>query len=180
MARSAILAWLFVWAGCIGTTPEEQLRADQGSARDGDPEHRPGQPCLVCHGADYDPGGKVFALAGTVYLLAGDPDDGGLEGAAVNVLDSAGHEFSALTNRVGNFMVWVESDLVAPAQRERGQLVIPWQPVFPLTVGVQVGDADERAMESQIWRDGSCARCHLGSEGGADHVEKVWAVEAAP
>ena len=164
---------------CIGESPEEALRAEQGQAEDGDEEHRPGQPCLVCHGADYSPGGPVFVLAGTIYEFASDPDKRGLQGAEVHITDSAGHEFSALTNRVGNFMVQVKSGLSAPQQRSKGRLSIPWDPEFPLDVAV-IYQGEEKSMDSQIWRDGSCAGCHRGSEPAVDQMEKVWFSEPLP
>ncbi len=182
LPRAAMAALLGVLSlsACIGTSPEEALRAEQGDAPDGNPEHRPGQPCLVCHGADYSPGGPVFVLAGTIYDKSSDPNSNGLSGAEVSFLDAANHEFTALTNRKGNFMVRVRTDLSAPKQRSKGQLDIPWQPVFPISVGVTSAGGEERAMESQIWREGSCAACHHGSDPDVDHVEKVWYTELAP
>ena len=165
--------------GCIGTSPEEQRRAELEEAvhdDEGEPEHRPGQPCLACHGEDYHPGEEVFVLAGTIYLNASDPDNRGLEAAEVHMTDSEGFEFTALTNRAGNFMVQVDGDVSAPTQRKRGQLKIPSKPVFPVSVEVLVG-GQEQVMESLIWREGSCSACHYGSEAGLDHVEKVWLEE---
>lgn len=165
--------------GCLAESPEERLRAAQGEASDGDEEHRPGQPCLACHGADYHPGDEVFVLAGTIYETADDADDSGLEGAEVAFVDALNREFTAATNRVGNFMIQVEPDLGAPWQRSHGRLEIPWEPAFPLTVAV-VYRGEDRSMESQIWRDGSCASCHRTAEPGVDHVAKVWHREVSP
>jgi len=163
-------------SACLGESPEDKLRAEQGSAPDGDEEHRPGQPCLVCHSAGYNPGGSVFVLGGTIFERASNADNQGLEGARVNFQDAEGHEFTAITNRTGNFMVEVKSDLTNPEQWSRGRLKIPWEPVFPLTVAV-VSNGVDKSMESQIWREGSCATCHYSSETGVDHVEKVWHTE---
>ncbi len=162
--------------GCIGTTPEEARREAQGSARDGDEEHRPGQPCLVCHDEDYNPGGRVFVLAGTVYHFATDPDDRGLSGAEVIVIDDDDRELTAITNRAGNFMFELDPGLDAPELLDRGRTKIPFQPTFPLSVTVRYA-GEEKDMESLIWRDGSCAGCHLSSDTGTDHVEKVWLEE---
>jgi hypothetical protein len=159
--------------GCIGESPEEAARSALGPAKDGDEEHRPGQPCLACHGADYSPGGRVFVLAGTIYDFASDSDDQGLEGATVHVEDAEGHKFDALTNRVGNFMVRVNTSVSEQQQFTKGRLSIPWELVYPLTVSVIIAGED-KSMESQIWREGSCAACHHGSEPGVDHIEKVW------
>jgi hypothetical protein len=166
--------------GCLGTSPDDRARAELGPAEDGDEEHRPGQPCLACHGEDYHPGEAVFAIAGTVYLTADTPDGDGLEGATVAVLDAAGREFTARTNRAGNFMVEVREGLGAPEQRDRGRLLIPWAPTFPVSVAVgRDGVEEDRAMETLIWREGSCAGCHLTDRAGTDHVEKVWFEEPA-
>jgi len=178
IAQSAWL-WALLTSACIGTSPEEQERAAQGEAEDGNEEHRPGQPCLVCHGADYHPGGAVFTLAGTVYRSADDSDARGLMGAAVDIIDAEGREFTALTNTVGNFMIQVDTGLAEPQQSARGRLRIPWRPTFPLTVAVLYGGED-KSMESLMWREGSCAGCHRTSEQGLDHVEKIWVVETAP
>jgi hypothetical protein len=176
---TAWLAAVLPLCACIGVSPEDQRRASLGDAPDGDEEHRPGQPCLACHSEDYDPGGRVFVLAGTVYRRTGDPESMGLEGAELRFLDAEGHEFGALTNRVGNFMINVDTSLSEPLHRTKGRLTIPYEPVFPLSVSyVYLGE--EKAMESLIWREGSCATCHYGSEADVDHVEKVWFEEETP
>lgn len=184
--RGRATAWLVTavtlavtGSACIGTSPEEQDREDQGESRDGDEEHRPGQPCLVCHSADYHPGDRVFVLAGTVYRSAMDPDDQGLADAEILVIDDAGHEFAARTNSVGNFMVEVTAGVSSPEQLERGRFQIPWDLVFPVSVAVGYRGED-KSMETLIWRDGSCAGCHRTSQTGADHVEKVWFAEGLP
>ena len=169
------MRWLYLvlavisTSGCLGETPEDREIADLGSYDDGDEEHRPGQPCLLCHG---------FEVAGTVFRNFDDDDESGLEGAEVIMTDDIGREFTALTNAAGNFIVEIDSGLSAPRQRNRGLLEIPFAPAFPLSVTVRFGD-QEQVMESLIWRDGSCAGCHRGSEPRADGVEKIW-VEGEP
>ena len=172
-----LAAMLLVLAtSCIGTTPEERLRADQGNYDDGDEEHRPGQPCLVCHGADYNPGGPVFVVAGTVFADPLDDDENGLEGAQVHITDAEGRTFTAETNTAGNFMVQVESGLSSPQQGRRGRLRIPYTPTFPLRAEVEFEGASQE-MESRIWKDGSCASCHRGSTASEGGVEKIWVFE---
>lgn len=151
-------------AGCLGTTPEDAERDALPDDEDGNPEHRPGQPCLLCHD---------FAIAGTVYRRASDRT--GLEGAEVDVEDDAGHKFVALTNRAGNFIVRVEGDGPSPRQRSRGQLDIPFKPVFPLSIVVRAGGV-EATMESLAWRQGSCAGCH-GPTVEADSAGKIYVIE---
>lgn len=176
MRCALVLVAALAVPACIGTSPEEEARAALGDDDDGDEEHRPGQPCLTCHGADYAPGDDVFAVAGTIYLRAGDSN--GVEGARIDMVDADGNAFSATTNRVGNFMVEVDTDLSAPRQRGKGRAEIPWDPVFPLEVTVSRGDL-EQEMESYVWRDGSCAGCHTGPADGVDSVARVWLIEEA-
>lgn len=150
-------------AGCLGTTPQDAERQALPDDEDGDPEHRPGQPCLLCHG---------FAIAGTVYNRAS--DSRGIEGAEVDIEDEAGHRFVARTNRVGNFIIRVSGGS-EPRQRSRGQLDIPWEPVFPLQISVRA-NGTEQVMESLAWREGSCAGCH-GPTVEADSAGKIFVVE---
>jgi hypothetical protein len=158
---------------CLGTTPEEEL-ADSAGPDQGEegPTHRPGQPCLVCHGEDYSPGGPVFVMAGTVYLRADDAD--GLEGAEVEVTDAEGAVFSALTNRTGNFMMSVGGD----DEPEDGWVGLARPPVFPVRVLVRRG-ASEKQMRNVIHREGSCAFCHDRSGPDAASAGKVF-VEDVP
>jgi hypothetical protein len=164
LTRALALAAL---AGCLGTTPEEAERQALPDDDDGDPEHRPGQPCLLCHD---------FAIAGTVYFRASDRV--GIEGAEVDVTDDAGNRFVALTNRAGNFIVSVEGDGPEPRQRDRGQLEIPFEPVFPIEIAVRAR-GEEAIMESLAWREGSCAGCHR-PDVAADSPGPVYVVEEAP
>lgn len=171
--RVAVLIAFFVIGGCIGTSPEEAEKQAQGSYDDdGDEEHRPGQPCLVCHREGYSPGDDVFAIAGTIFLRATDDDEDGLRDAEVVVTDALDREFRALTNKAGNFMVKVKEGRDT-RQKDEGKLEIGYQPEYPLRVKVVFG-TDEVEMQSLIWRDGSCAGCHRGETATASSVEKVF------
>ncbi|HTE56683.1 MAG TPA: hypothetical protein VK698_37780 [Kofleriaceae bacterium] len=165
---AAALALGLAGSACIGTTPEEEA-ADRAGPDDGDegPTHRPGQPCLACHGADYTPGGQVFAVAGTVYLRA--DDDRGLRGAHVEITDDDGAVLDVVTNETGNFMISVGGG----GGQEDGWLRAREAPVFPLTVRVYRGDG-EQPMRSVIHREGSCAVCHSRDGVGAVSVGKVF------
>jgi hypothetical protein len=99
------------------------------------PTHRPGQPCLTCHGGS-GPGNATFSVGGTVFETERLPlPDGGappvsapLVGATVQLSDSSEltdasdastsstATFTTTTNGVGNFFV----------------LASQWTPVFPL------------------------------------------------
>jgi hypothetical protein len=112
------------------------------------PLHRPGQPCLVCHGGS-GPASTQFAVAGTVYQAqygAGVPQNG----ASVTVVDANGSQASATTNAAGNFYV----------------LQSQWAPTFPVHVPAVAYGADSAYMTTHIGRDGSCAICHSDPPGG--------------
>ncbi len=163
-----LLALTLGLTGCLGESPEERARREQDrlcaserECEDGDPEHRPGQFCLLCHGPDYAAEGARFALAGTVYLRKGDLT--GVEAARVALRDAAGREFDVLTNRTGNFMISVEPGLDQPRDRGRGQLAIPFPPSYPIEVSV-TASSREIKMRSRIQREGSCNACHSPPE----------------
>ncbi|NUQ78115.1 MAG: hypothetical protein HUU21_31675 [Polyangiaceae bacterium] len=112
------------------------------------PTHRPGQPCLACHGA-YE-GVTPFAVGGTVYKQ----DDMGALVAAprviVTITDTSGDSRKVCTNAAGNFYI-EKSD---------------WDDIaFPLAV-----TAGDREMRSLIGRDGSCATCHKTPAAGTAGV----------
>jgi hypothetical protein len=126
-------------AGCLGQTPQD-VEADSlpDDGREG-PTHRPGQPCLLCHG---------FAVAGTVYRYA--TDTRGLSGVEVELSDDAGHSATAITNSTGNFIF--ERD--------------PWTPLYPLHVTLRLGGV-EKQMRNVVHREGSCGECHKPDKGAA-------------
>jgi hypothetical protein len=102
------------------------------------PLHRPGQPCLVCHGGEQGP---TFSVAGTVYARAESAVP--VSRVTVELLDSEARSFKAITNCAGNFFVRPDEFL----------------PHYPLWITVAA--ADHRLdMESPVFRDGSCASCH--------------------
>lgn len=167
-----------LFCGCITPPPEFDDPAVQGDYEDGDEEHRPGQPCLLCH-SDYlkVPPLPSWEVAGTVYGLIDDLEDDGLEGVEVLVTDDTGLEISVLTNRTGNFMVEVNSGSSAPQTEDPGVLEIPRPLEFPLSVKIRRG-SDEQEMKTKIWRNGSCAHCH-GPEPGAESVGRVYLFDEA-
>lgn len=159
MGRMIAIA-LMLASGCIGTSPEAQVQDDLGPYDDGDMFHRPGQPCVACHGEDFNPGGDVFVVAGTVYLNETDSAEFGVAGAQVILTDAAGREFTAITNRVGSFAVQPgDPDEREDDDEDEGKVKIGFDPLFPLNVRV-IRDGVEQVMRSRIYRDGSCASCH--------------------
>lgn len=178
-ARTVVLLLLVATvaptAGCIWPSPEDQQRADLppdplGGEDEGSPEHRYGQPCLVCHGDE-------FVVAGTVYAHRDDPPDvPGVAGAKVHVQDADGRAFQATTNATGNFIVDVDEGLAAPTQFARGWTSVPFRPRFPLDVtveGTTPTGSYAQTMESRIYREGSCAACH-GPDVSATSAGRVY------
>lgn len=116
------------------------------------PEHRPGQPCVTCHQTS-GPGSPDFSLGGTVYS---DQERAlPLEGASVEFVDAIGRRHTEVTNCAGNFYITKDE----------------WEPRFPLWTQVRFRDKSI-AMETPIYRDGSCASCHAdpAAQGSTGHV----------
>lgn len=116
-------------------------------------EHRPGQPCLVCHGG-LGPGEPDFSFGGTVYETAGSTAPAA--NVVVTIKDAKGREISRTTNDVGNFYV------------RREEL----DPTFPATVKLARGKEGEE-MASSIGGTGSCADCHVGA-GSRSKMPRVY------
>mgnify|MGYP006976433805 CR=1 FL=1 len=72
---AACAAALLLGAGCR-YDPVPQAIIDSLPPDDGEPgpNHRPGQPCNVCH-SKYGGATPVFAVAGTVYPTGHEPDE---------------------------------------------------------------------------------------------------------
>jgi hypothetical protein len=111
------------------------------------PDHRPGQPCTVCHGGQ-GPAKVQFTLAGTVFM-----DWNGSSpavGAELQFEDANGSTYHVQTNNAGNFYL------------QSGD----WQPTFPLSVPLlsyssSGGMATTQSMTTNDNRDTSCASCHM-------------------
>lgn len=103
------------------------------------PEHRSGQPCLVCH--DGSTATPAMSVAGTVYGALDAPAT--LGGVGITLSDATGAIRTASTNAAGNF--YIQSS--------------EWQPTFPLRVVVDYGGITA-PMSTIVGRDGSCAGCH--------------------
>jgi hypothetical protein len=110
------------------------------------PLHRPGQPCLACHGGE-GPAKVQFSVGGTVYAVRGQP--GPAVGALVQVQDIDGRYWtSEPTNAVGNFFV----------------LEASFAPDFPIRMEVRDGNTTQQ-MQTYSAREGSCAVCHSSPPG---------------
>jgi hypothetical protein len=104
------------------------------------PLHRPGQPCLTCHGGD-GPADSEFSVAGTAYMFAYTDDPA--QNVSVILNDVQGRAISVGTNQVGNFFV------------NAGD----WEPHYPLQTWLVFGNIQSQ-MQTVIARSGSCADCH--------------------
>jgi hypothetical protein len=142
------LLWLGLWLGpglptaCSDPTEQAAIAAlgpEPAGARPG-PLHRPGQPCVTCHGAS-GAAEPAFALAGTIYREKGKLQP--LADVDVLVVDGAGRTLSARSNCAGNF--WMDA---------RQLPLVP-----PLWVTLRHGQMTID-MESPFFREGSCAACH--------------------
>jgi hypothetical protein len=111
------------------------------------PLHRPGQPCLVCHGT-FGPAWVEFSVGGTVYVEAGQATPA--IGAVVSVEDITGASFATATNAAGNFYV----------------LLRDFSPAFPILPRVVSADGGvAQTMMTYVARNGSCAACHSNPPG---------------
>lgn len=113
--------------------------------------HRPGQPCVLCHG-EYLRENPIMSVAGTVYGFPADQNPLPVKGVTVTLTDAFGDQHSAGTNCAGNFFIKVEE----------------WDPAFPLRAELEypvpdsAGGTKRVVMSTRISRDGSCAGCHVG------------------
>jgi hypothetical protein len=128
---------------CIDESHDLEVQALGGEAPNVQPgpTHRPGQPCLVCHGG-LGPGSPQFVVAGTVYAVEGETK--AAEGAHVLIEDVNGSFYNAITNQVGNFYITTDQ----------------WSPAYPLQATVSQ-NGETQQMLTHIGRDGSCAGCHV-------------------
>jgi hypothetical protein len=166
MQRRRLLSFVFVVAACVDPVHDDAVEAlgpERRGVRPG-PNHRPGQPCLTCHGAA-GPAEPEFSVAGTVYLARGVLEP--VSAVTVHLEDATGATRDPRSNEVGNFYVG-RTD---------------WAPVFPVKVTLRDPRADtangEKKMETLIRESASCADCHRGADGAADHVPAVYLREKA-
>jgi hypothetical protein len=156
---STVLTALLAFAasgssGCNDPTHDEQVAAlgpENPNVPRG-PLHRPGQPCLVCHGG-IGPASAHFSVGGTVYATR--TGTAPAVDATVTVEDINGSVATAQTNQVGNFYI------------EASQ----WSPTYPTQPQVALGNTGA-VMTTHVGRDGSCATCHSDPIGptSAGHV----------
>ena len=126
------------------------------------PTHRPGQPCLVCHGGDGP--GPDFAIGGTIYAKRNGAD--ALPGVTVSLTDATGATKTPVSNAVGNFYL---------TQQE-------WSPTFPIFVRLLYTDPNTKKvtvkdMSTRMGGNGACAFCHHGPDNETFHMPPVYLSE---
>jgi len=113
------------------------------------PEHRPGQPCVLCHSDGGPASGQPFAIAGTIFKTSSADSEGAAD-VDVLFIDSNSATRNTTTNAAGNFYIR-ESE---------------WQDLaFPFKTGVKAQGKDQRPMTSTVNREGSCNFCHKPNPG---------------
>lgn len=141
----------------VHTDAVDALGPERKGVRPG-PSHRPGQPCLTCHGGD-GPGEPELSIAGTVYSAEGIAEP--LSDVLVQITDATGVSHSVASNEVGNFYIAADQ----------------WRPVYPIRVELRDRRADEngrKPMLSTIGRAGDCATCHYGATNEPGHMPPVY------
>lgn len=150
-----LLGLLSLFVVACGNRAVDERIADLGDEKPGVPPsefHRPGQPCILCHG-EYLRENPVMSVAGTIYAFPADKTPLPVKGVTVKLTDATGEEHKSGTNCAGNFFI-KESE---------------WKPAFPLRAEIEYPvpgslDSVKRVvMSTRISRDGSCAGCHLGA-----------------
>jgi hypothetical protein len=132
-------------SACVDTVHEDSVQG-LGSELPGVPPgplHRPGQPCITCHGGS-GPASMQFSVGGTVYAVQGGSTP--VANVQVQIEDITGVFWNGTTNSAGNF--W--------------STLAEFAPHYPTTVQITSADGSQtQAMSTLINRDGSCADCHL-------------------
>ena len=114
--------------------------------------HRPGQPCILCHG-EYLREHPIMTVAGTIHAFPAADNPLPVKGVTVRLTDAFGEQKEAGTNCAGNFFITEDQ----------------WKPAFPLRAEIEYpvpGSVDSTkrvVMSTRISRDGSCAGCHKGA-----------------
>jgi hypothetical protein len=109
------------------------------------PLHRPGQPCLTCHGGS-GPARAQFVSGGTLYQSHTGTLP--LDGATVEITDPKMNKWDVKTNSAGNFYVTISDTTIG----------------YPAHVSVSF-DGVTATMLTHIGRDGSCNDCHFDPPG---------------
>jgi len=147
MRRLLLLFCLPLLVTCTDRVHDDAVEAlgpEAPGVKEG-PLHRPGQPCLTCHGG-WGPGEPDCAAAGTIFKVRGEPE--GFPGVTVELSDANGEIRRVVTNEVGNF--WIPAD--------------QWTPTFPMFAKISAPNGKSASMYTRIGRNAGCGECHLSPE----------------
>lgn len=152
MKRVAVVVLVLV--GCTDPVRDRRIEALGGEDPNVPvgPDHRPGQPCVLCHSEGGPAADKPFAVAGTIYETPS-PKSPGAEGIVVKFVDGRrrGPRTSPRTGPSGNFFV-PESE---------------WPDLtFPFAVGLYRDGEIEPVvrMTTLVNREPSCNACHVRND----------------
>ncbi len=150
-AGAGILAFACAFMSCTDPVRDHQIAALGGEdpAVPTGPEHRPGQPCVLCHSSGGPASNFPFAIAGTIFETNA-ADANGAEGVEVLFVDASSGQRRYDTNAAGNFFV---------PESEWSDLT------FPFKVGLLTMAGKQVPMNSTVNREGSCNFCHRPTRG---------------
>lgn len=150
LSKLIMLGFAAVFVSCSDPVRDqaiERLGGEDARVPQG-PEHRPGQPCVLCHSDGGPASNYKFAVAGTIFETSS-PDSKGAEGVKVFFIDAASAMRNYDTNAAGNFFI---------PESEWSDLT------FPFKVGL-LKDGKQIPMMSTVNREGSCNFCHRPNPG---------------
>jgi len=148
----ALLALFVAACGNRAVDDRIELLGDEKAGVPPSEFHRPGQPCILCHG-EYLRENPIMTVAGTIHAFPAGDNPLPVKGVIVRLTDAFGDQKEASTNCAGNFFI-KETE---------------WKPAFPLRAEIEYPvpgslDTTKRVvMSTRISRDGSCAGCHKGA-----------------
>lgn len=142
VAAAALVVTAFA-SSCTDPVLDDQIAGLGPETGETGPNHRPGQPCVLCHSA-YGTATPVFSVAGTVFDSPSNTT--GVADVEIRMVgsDNARPTRVITTNAAGNFYITKDE----------------YDPAFPLRVRISKGNT-ERSMQSHIGREPSCAGCHF-------------------
>jgi hypothetical protein len=166
MTRSPLLLSLpaaLLLAACGNPVLDGKIAALGGEVTGVQPSeyHRPGQPCLDCHGV-YGGASPRMSIAGTIFAAPIEKLPTPVEDVNIVITDAFGSKNGASptqppppkkTNCVGNFFFSTDD----------------FDPGFPLEAKIECPMApgsmntNARYMSSRVSREGSCGTCHQGA-----------------